>query len=36
MMAVASLGCWAIETLDVGSKQNEFVSGGLVNVIGGH
>jgi hypothetical protein len=35
-MAVASLGHWAIETLGAGSEQNEFVSGGLANVIGSH
>jgi hypothetical protein len=36
MITVVSLGCWAVETLGVGSKQNEFVSGGLGNVVGGH
>jgi hypothetical protein len=35
-MAMVSLGHWALETLGVGSEQNEFVSGGFVNVIGGH
>jgi hypothetical protein len=29
-------GSLAIETLGMGSEQNEFVSGGLVNVISGH
>jgi hypothetical protein len=36
MIAVVSLGHWTAETLGVGGKQNEFVSGGLVNVVGGH
>jgi hypothetical protein len=34
MTAVASLGHWALMTFSVGSKWNEFISGGLVNVIG--
>jgi hypothetical protein len=35
-MAVVSLGCWAAETLGVGSEPKDAIGGGVVNVVGGH